>query len=156
MDLSNLVKSKNIRAAKRIGRGESSGKGKTSGKGYKGQKARGSVRLGFEGGQLPIIKRLPFKRGVGNNLAVNKLTITLEQLKNYAAGEIVNAESLVKKGLIKKAAKHPVIKVVAKGEIDRPLKIHILATAKAKELIEKVKGEVISFKKPVAEEKGDV
>src|SRR3989304_8126349 len=104
MQLSKLTQSRNIRSAKRVGRGESSGKGKTSGKGYKGQKSRGrgKIRIGFEGGQLPLIKRLPFRRGVGNNLAKNTLTLTLSMLEKFDNGETVDSKSLIKKGILKK------------------------------------------------------
>lgn len=144
MELNKLIKVKNKREAKRIGRGESSGKGKTSGKGYKGQKVRGKVRLGFEGGQLPLIKRLPFRRGVGNNLAAETLTITLEQISVFASGETIDKKALIKSGLLRKSKRPVHIKLVAKGEINKPLTIHISTSAKAKELIEKAKGKVVS------------
>lgn len=133
---------------KRLGRGESSGKGKTAAKGYKGQKSRGSgkVRLGFEGGQLPLIKRLPFRRGVGNHLAKKTLTITLDQLSVFAANEIVEPKTLIEKGLLKKSARPDLIRIVAKGEITKPLTIKVSFTKSAKEAIEKAKGKVIEEK----------
>jgi large subunit ribosomal protein L15 len=143
MKLETLEKVKNIRKAKRLGRGESSGKGKTSGKGYKGQKVRGSVRLGFEGGQLPIIKRLPFRRGIGNNLSLDRITLTLTQLSRFSEGTSVDEKLLLEKGLIKKSARPRVIKIVANGEINNALKVHFPATKKAKSLIEKAGGEVV-------------
>lgn len=148
MELNKLLKIKNRRAAKRIGRGESSGKGKTSGKGYKGQKARGKMRIGFEGGQLPLIKRLPFRKGVGNNLAHEILTITLDQLEVFDSGDKIDSKSLIEKGLQKKSSKPYLIKLVAKGEVKKALNIHIATTPKAKEAIEKANGKVISVEKP--------
>lgn len=154
MDLDKLVKIK-TNHAKRLGRGESSGKGKTSGKGNKGQKARGSgkIRLGFEGGQLPLIKRLPFRRGVGNRLAKKTLTITLDQLSVFESGSIVDKKSLIAKGLLKKTLNPDFIRVVAKGEITKPLTIKISFTKSAKEAIEKAKGKVEDQKEIKVEEK---
>ncbi|HEY4694697.1 MAG TPA: 50S ribosomal protein L15 [Candidatus Nanoarchaeia archaeon] len=143
MELNNLLKIKNIKAKKRVGRGESSGKGKTAGRGSKGQKARGKVRLGFEGGQLPLIKRLPFKRGVGNAPAKGSLVVTLDQLKVYKAHETVDIGSLIKKGLIGKTALPSIVKIVAKGGLTQPLTVKVKTTREAKKLIEKAKGEVV-------------
>lgn len=143
MDLSSLQKIGLIRKSKRIGRGESSGKGKTSGRGHKGQKARGKVRIGFEGGQLPIIKRLPFKRGIGNNLAKETLTLTLDQLNIFKPGEKVNKKTLLEKNLLNKSSFPYRVKIVAKGTTNKPLIIEIEATEKAKKEIEKAKGKVI-------------
>lgn len=143
MDLS-TIKRINTKKAKRLGRGESSGKGKTAAKGYKGQKSRGrgKVRLGFEGGQLPLIKRLPFRRGVGNRLAKATLTLTLSHLAVFNSGEIVEEKTLREKGLIKKADKPDLIRIVAKGAIDKPLTIKISVTKGAKTAIEKAKGKI--------------
>src|SRR3954449_374640 len=88
---------------KRLGCGESSGHGKTSGKGHKGQKARsgGSIRLGFEGGQMPLIRRLP-KRGF-NNAAFHKTyaVINLSDLNDFKAGSVVNEQSLREANLVR-------------------------------------------------------
>lgn len=154
MDLNKLSKIKST-SAKRLGRGESSGKGKTSGKGNKGQKARGrgKIRLGFEGGQLPLIKRLPFRRGVGNQKAKKTLTITLDQLSVFETGSIVDKKSLIAKGLLKKTLKPYSIRVVAKGEITKPLTIKVGFTKNAKVAIEKAKGKVEDKKEVKKEEK---
>src|SRR3990172_5738779 len=135
MELNNLNKIKPT-ATKRVGRGESSGKGKTSGKGYKGQKSRGrgKLRLGFEGGQLPLIKRLPFRRGVGNTGAKENITITFDQLGVFSAGSVVDEKSLREKGLLKKTTRPFTIKLVAKGQIAKPLTVKIKSTKKAQEL----------------------
>jgi len=146
MQLANLEKTIQTRPAKRLGRGESSGKGKTAGKGYKGQNVRGKVRLGFEGGQLPIIKRLPFRRGIGNNLSQSKLTITLDQLKVFESGDTVNLKTLLEKGLLEKTFHPKTVKVVNKGEVTKALKIDLKITKKAAAAIEKAKGEVLNKK----------
>src|SRR3954447_6184254 len=88
---------------KRLGQGESSGKGKTSGKGHKGQKARsgGSLRLGFEGGQMPLIRRLP-KRGFNNAAFTQRYAVVnLEHLKDFKAGTVVNEQLLRESKLIR-------------------------------------------------------
>lgn len=153
MKLSELTSIKQVKKAKRIGRGESSGKGKTSGKGYKGQKSRGSgkVRLGFEGGQLPLIKRLPFRRGVGNRKSANTLTLTFTQLSAFKAGETVDVKSLLEKGLIKKTNKFSTVKIVSKGKLENPLKIAVATTISAAKEIEKLKGEILTKKEKNAQ-----
>ena len=87
---------------KRVGRGYGSGKAKTSGRGTKGQKARGKVRPGFEGGQLPLIKRLPFRRGFGNSPVSSQkpLAINAARLKDFAADAVITPDVLVEKGLV--------------------------------------------------------
>lgn len=111
---------------KRLGIGESSGKGKTSGKGHKGQKARsgGSIRLGFEGGQMPIYRRLP-KRGFNNKaFKTSYAVVNLDSLeKNFSAGDIVNEDVLRKNGLVK--GRFDGIKILARGEITKSLKIQV-------------------------------
>lgn len=120
---------------KRVGRGDSSGHGTYSGRGQKGQKARagGKMRPGFEGGQLPLIKRLPKKRGFFNMFRKEYSVVNVDQLNSFEAGAQVTIEGLITAGLIK-ASRQPV-KVLAGGEIDRALtvKAHkFSAAAKAK------------------------
>jgi large subunit ribosomal protein L15 len=108
---------------KRLGSGESSGKGKTSGKGHKGQKARsgGSIRLGFEGGQMPLIRRLP-KRGFNN--AAFKLryaVVNLDDLNDLADGATVDEALLRKEGLVRGTVDG--VKILARGEITKKLTI---------------------------------
>lgn len=108
---------------KRLGSGESSGKGKTSGKGHKGQKARsgGSIRLGFEGGQMPLIRRLP-KRGFNN--AAFKLRyaiVNLDDLNDFADGTAVDEAILRKEGLVRGTIDG--VKILARGEITKKLTI---------------------------------
>lgn len=108
---------------KRLGSGESSGKGKTSGKGHKGQKARsgGSIRLGFEGGQMPLIRRLP-KRGF-NNTAFKTVygIVNLDDLNAFADGATVDEAALRKEGLVR--GNIDGVKILARGEITKKLTV---------------------------------
>ncbi|PYJ40937.1 MAG: 50S ribosomal protein L15 [Verrucomicrobia bacterium] len=128
---------------KRLGIGESSGHGKTSGKGHKGQKARsgGSIRLGFEGGQMPLIRRLP-KRGF-NNAAFHKqyAIVNLSDLSQFKSGSIVNEESLRDAKLVRG---HPSgIKILGDGELKHSLTIQVeKISAGAREKIEKAGGSI--------------
>ena len=129
---------------KRLGCGESSGHGKTSGKGHKGQKARsgGSIRLGFEGGQMPLIRRLP-KRGF-NNAAFRKhyAIVNLDDLNVFTAGTVVNEQLLRESNLIRG---HFVgIKILGDGELKHSLKVEAdKISAAAREKIEKAGGMII-------------
>ena len=126
-------------ARKRVGRGIGSGTGKTSGKGHKGQKARsgGGVRPGFEGGQLPLYRRLP-KRGFTNIHANNYTEVTLTMLNKSKATD-VTAESLLEEGIIGKI--NDGIVVLATGKLDKKLNVKAVRfTAKAKETIEALGG----------------
>ncbi|MBI4295641.1 MAG: 50S ribosomal protein L15 [Chloroflexi bacterium] len=120
---------------KRVGRGDGSGHGSYSGRGQKGQKARsgGKVRPGFEGGQLPLVKRLPQKHGFTNIFKTEYSVVNLAALSSFEAGSEVTPETLHNAGLVK-SLKRPV-KILADGEIDRPLTIKankFSATAKTK------------------------
>ena len=145
MKLESLIKTKLAKAKKIVGRGHGSGKGKTAGRGTKGQKARENVRLGFEGGQLRIIKRLPFRRGVGNIAGSNTLGITLSELSRLPKGTKVNAETLVQSGIasLGEVRRRP-IKVLGTGEITTSLTIEIPATSGAIKKIEAAGGTVLS------------
>jgi large subunit ribosomal protein L15 len=128
---------------KRLGCGESSGHGKTSGKGSKGQKARsgGSIRLGFEGGQMPLIRRLP-KRGF-NNAAFHKqyAVVNLSDLNAFEAGTVVNEQLLRESNLVR--GHFAGIKVLGDGEIKHDLKVQVdKISATAREKIEKAGGTV--------------
>ncbi len=143
MKLSSLKSLKSgARAAKRVGRGESSGKGKTAGRGMKGQKARGAVKPEFEGGQLPIIKRLPFQKGVGNKPSKQAFTITLRDLSKLKEGATVELRTLKEANLIPK--QNVKVKVVATGNLTKTLVVKLPVTKKAKEAIEKAKGKVLN------------
>jgi len=141
VNLSSLGKIRLKKSAKRIGRGESSGRGKTSGRGMKGQKARGKIKPEFEGGQLPIIKRLPFQRGIGNKSLKKSVTITLDQLDRLDARSIVSMETL-RKNKILSSSQTFYAKIVATGKISKPLIVKIRITKKAKKMIEAAKGRV--------------
>ncbi len=110
---------------KRIGRGQGSGHGHTACKGHKGQKARsgGGNTVGFEGGQMPLKRRLP-KRGFTNIFKKRFALVAVGDLNTFEAHSTVNAEALISKGIIKKAFDG--VKLLGDGEIDRPLvlKIH--------------------------------
>ena len=128
---------------KRLGIGESSGHGKTSGKGHKGQKARsgGSIRLGFEGGQMPLIRRLP-KRGF-NNAAFHKnyAIVNLEDLNAFDAGTVVNEQLLRDSKLIRGNVAG--LKILGDGELKHALKIEAdKISASARQKIEGAGGTV--------------
>ena len=112
------------KARKRIGRGVGSGKGKTAGRGTKGQNSRsgGGVRPGYEGGQMPIHRRLP-KRGFKNIFRKKIAAINIKDLKKFESGGLVDQTELVRIGLVK--GKIDGIKLLGNGEIDRPLKIKV-------------------------------
>ncbi len=129
-----------VKESKRIGRGHGSGQGKTAGKGHKGQKARsgGNVRPGFEGGQMPLARRVP-KRGFNNIFAKNIVTIGLSDLDAFEDGAVVDTKALCEKGIIKKA--NDGVKVLANGEITKKLTVQLAAfSAGAKQKIEAAGG----------------
>ena len=147
MNLSNLKPRPGAtHRVKRVGCGESSGHGKTSGKGHKGQKARsgGSIRLGFEGGQMPLIRRVP-KRGF-NNAVFKKdwAIVNLESLNQFEDGATVDEKALLDAGLIKRPFDG--VKILAGGELARKLTVVAnKASAASKEAIEKAGG-TVTFK----------
>jgi large subunit ribosomal protein L15 len=120
---------------KRVGRGDGSGHGTYSGRGVKGQKSRAGFKMrpGFEGGQLPLIKRLPRKRGFTNIFKTGYSVVNTEKLNMFESGSEVTPESLAAAGLVKTLALP--VKILAAGEIDRPLTIRVhkfSAAARAK------------------------
>ena len=126
--------------SKRVGRGIGSGTGKTSGKGHKGQNARsgGGVRPGFEGGQMPLYRRLP-KRGFTNIFAKKYVTINVEVLEKFDNGTEVTAEVLKEAGIISKTLDG--VKILGRGEVTKSLTVKVAGfTASAKEKIEKAGG----------------
>jgi len=135
---------------KRLGCGESSGHGKTSGKGHKGQKARsgGSLRLGFEGGQMPLIRRLP-KRGF-NNAAFHKnyAVVNLSDLSSFKEGTVVNEQLLRESKLVR--GNGAGLKILGDGELKHAISIEAdKVSASAREKIEKAGGSVTLRQKPV-------
>ncbi|MDR2443111.1 MAG: 50S ribosomal protein L15 [Deltaproteobacteria bacterium] len=127
---------------KRVGRGEGSGLGKTSGRGHKGQKARsgGGTPPGFEGGQMPLQRRLP-KRGFTNIFKKEFSLVNLGSLGAFEAGSVVDAQALAAAGLVRKTGLP--IKLLAKGDIDQGLTIKVqAASAKAIEKVQAKGGQV--------------
>ncbi len=114
---------------KRLGRGVGSGKGKTAGRGTKGHNSRsgGGVRPGFEGGQMPIHRRLP-KRGFANIFRKKIIEVNIRDLSRFESGSTVDEAALIRMGLVK--GKRDGIKLLGKGEIDYPLKIKINRVSK--------------------------
>ena len=131
--------------SKRVGRGHGSGNGKTAGKGHKGQKARsgGGVRIGFEGGQMPLARRIP-KRGFNNIFAKEYTIVNVGTLnEKFEANEVVDAATLFEKGIVKQVAKDG-IKVLGNGELTKALVVDVAKlTASAKAKIEAAGGKVI-------------
>ena len=123
------------KAAWRKGRGAGSGNGKTAGKGHKGQNARsgGGVKPGFEGGQLPLYRRLP-KRGFTNRFKKNYVIINVDMLNRFEDGETVDVDTLLQSGVVSKVCDG--IKVLGKGEITKKL------TVKANVFSETAKGKI--------------
>ena len=129
-------------APKRLGRGVGSGLGKTSGKGHKGAKARsgGGKRPGFEGGQMPLTRRLP-KRGFTNIYRKEYATVNVSALECFENGATVNVEALVEAGLIKKTLDG--VKILGGGELSKKLTVNVdKVTESAKEKIEAAGGKV--------------
>ena len=141
MDLSNLrpavgsVKSDNFRR----GRGHGSGNGKTAGKGHKGQKARsGAPRLGFEGGQMPLYRRIP-KRGFKNRNRLEIVAINISALEKFDNGADVTVDTLIESGIVKNPKDG--VKILGNGELTKKLNVKANAfSASAKEKIEALGG----------------
>ena len=112
------------KARKRLGRGQGSGYGSTSGKGHKGQNSRsgGGVRPGFEGGQMPLQRRLP-KRGFTNIFAAKTVVVNLRDLNRFEAGSVVDEAELLRRGLIK--GRYDLIKVLGSGELGKALTLKV-------------------------------
>ena len=123
----------------RKGRGHGSGNGKTAGKGHKGQKARsGAKQPGFEGGQMPLARRVP-KRGFVNIFATHYATVNVSDLEKFEDGAVVDAQALLDAGILKKTLDG--VTVLGNGEITKKLTVNCAAfSASAKEKIEKAGG----------------
>ena len=131
-----------VTAPKRLGRGVGSGLGKTSGKGHKGAKARsgGGKRPGFEGGQMPLTRRIP-KRGFTNIFGKEYAIVNVSALNAFEDGAVVNAAALMEKGLIKKELDG--VKILGGGELQKKLTVSVdKVTDSAKEKIEAIGGKV--------------
>ncbi|MCM1153861.1 MAG: 50S ribosomal protein L15 [Roseburia sp.] len=141
MELSNLRPAEGSKHSDnfRRGRGHGSGNGKTAGKGHKGQKARsGAPRIGFEGGQMPLYRRLP-KRGFKNRNSKEIVAINLDALEVFDNGATVDVNALIEKGIIKKSLDG--VKILGNGELTKKLDVKVNAySASAKEKIESLGG----------------
>ena len=141
MELSNLRPAEGSKQSDnfRRGRGHGSGNGKTAGKGHKGQKARsGAPRPGFEGGQMPLYRRIP-KRGFTNRNTKEIVAINVSALEQFEDGATVDAAALIKAGVIKKVVDG--VKILGNGELTKKLNVKVNAySASAKEKIEAVGG----------------
>lgn len=126
-----------VKARKRVGRGISSGTGKTSGKGHKGQNARsgGGVRPGFEGGQMPLFRRLP-KRGFTNVFKKQYAVINVSDLNNFEEGTVITPEFLIENNYVKKATAKDGIRVLGDGELN--VSLTVKAQHFSKSAIEKI------------------
>ncbi len=141
MNLSNLKPAEGSRQSDnfRRGRGHGSGNGKTAGKGHKGQKARsGSPRIGFEGGQMPLYRRIP-KRGFTNINSKNIVGINMSALEVFDNDAVVTVEALMEKGIVKNPRDG--VKILGNGELTKKLTVQVNAfSATAKEKIEALGG----------------
>ena len=141
MELSNLQPAEGSKHNDnfRRGRGHGSGNGKTAGKGHKGQKARsGAPRIGFEGGQMPLYRRLP-KRGFTNRNSKDIVAINISELERFRSGSTVTIEKMVESGLIKNTRDG--VKILGNGELTKKLTVQVNAySASAKEKIEALGG----------------
>ena len=135
MKLHELTPGQPSKNSKRVGRGNGSGNGKTAGKGHKGQKARsgGGVRIGFEGGQMPIMRRIP-KRGFNNIFAKKFAIINVSDLNKFTDGTVVDEELLKAAGLIKK--EYDGVKVLGNGDVTS--KVTVKAAKFSQSAVEKI------------------
>lgn len=144
MALNKLKKIKKS-SKKRLGQGHGSGRGKTAGRGTKGQKARGKVPLYFEGGALPLIKRLPFRRGKGKNKVFKKkpMIVNIKVLSLLKKDSIVDIETLIKNKIVdEKDAKMYGVKILGEGDLKIPLIVKLPISKGAASKIKKAGGHV--------------
>ena len=141
MNLTNLKPAEGSKQSNnfRRGRGHASGNGKTAGKGHKGQKARsGAPRPGFEGGQMPLYRRIP-KRGFHNRNTKEIVAINLEALERFEDGATVSVDTLIETGIVKNPKDG--VKILGRGELTKKLNVQVNAfSASAKEKIEALGG----------------
>src|SRR3989344_4858212 len=131
---------------KRLGQGHGSGRGKTAGRGTKGQKARGKISLSFEGGALPLIKRLPFRRGKGKNKVFKKkpIIVNVKVLNLLKKDTVVDVDSLVKNRIVdKEDARIYGVKILGDGNLKVPLVIKIPISKRALAKVRKAGGRVL-------------
>jgi large subunit ribosomal protein L15 len=134
---------------KRLGRGPGSGHGKTAGRGHKGFKSRSGsgIKPGFEGGQMPLQRRIP-KRGFNNIFRKEYVLVSLTQLDSFEGTDVITVETLVEAGIVKKGT---LVKVLANGEVTKALKVDVdKISGAAQSKIEAAGGEVINKEKKEA------
>jgi len=141
----NTIKKIVAKKHKRLGRGHGSGKVKTSGRGTKGQKSRENIKVGFEGGQLPLSKRLPYLRGKGRNKSLKDKTglrksVTLQQLKSLPEGFKINIKNLREHNFIGPGVKY--VKIIGNTDISVKLHSELPCSVKAAEKIKKAGGSI--------------
>lgn len=144
MNLNKLPKL-TVESKKRLGQGHGSGRGKTAGRGTKGQKARGKIKMGFEGGQLPLIKRLPLSRGKGRNksLALSPIIVNVKYLNFLPKDSQVNLKILIEAKIVKAdEAKKYGVKILGDGQLNIPLGVNLPCSNGARKKIEKAGGTV--------------
>ncbi|HEX3383620.1 MAG TPA: 50S ribosomal protein L15 [Mucilaginibacter sp.] len=144
MNLTHITKIK-TKSKKRVGLGHGSGRGKTAGRGTKGQKARNKVAIYFEGGALPLTKRLPFLRGKGRNRSLQEKAYVLNvaALNVFPKGTEVTIDSLAKQGIVElEAAKQKGVKILGDGELQVALTVKLPVSKGAAEKITKAGGTV--------------
>ena len=133
------------RSQKRLGQGHGSGRGKTAGRGTRGQKARNKIPIDFEGGALPLIKRLPFMRGRGKNKTFRKkpIVVNLKALNLLKKDSVVDLQTLIKNKIVReKDAKMYGVKILGDGEILIPLTIKLPISKRASAKVEKAGGKI--------------
>ena len=144
MNLTHVTKIK-AKSKKRVGQGHGSGRGKTAGRGTKGQKARNKVAIYFEGGALPLTKRLPFLRGKGRNRSLQEksIVVNVAALNVFSKGAEVTIESLAKNGIVGlEVAKQKGVKILGDGDLQVALTVKLPVSNGAAEKITKAGGTV--------------
>lgn len=145
MNLSDLSKIK-TKSKRRLGLGHGSGRAKTSGRGTKGQKARRNISLSFEGGALPLIKRMPFLRGKARNFSFNEIPVVVNvgKLNVFAKGATIDVKALAsEKFATEKELKARGVKILGTGDLTVALTVSVPVSKTAKEKIEKAGGNIV-------------
>ncbi len=142
---SHQIKTSKKKTSRRVGRGDGSGRGKTCGRGTKGQKARSKVRRGFEGGQMPLTRRIPKLKGFRNFSQQKIVTFNVSDLdKKFKSGDKINLKTFLDKKMVRSGEQ---VKILGDGKIKKSLTIEIFGFSKtAKEKIEKAGGKAIVVK----------
>ena len=144
MEIHNLPKTTE-KKLRRLGQGHGSGRGKTAGRGTKGQKARGKVGLFFEGGALPLVKRLPFLRGRGRNKIIKRhfIAIDIKKLSVLPSKTSVDIDVLIKHGIVGPEAKKNGVKIIGNSAVQSMYEVKIPTSQGARHMIEHAGGKVV-------------